>query len=255
MKASNPSVTWTNHTTLVTGVTPARHGVIGNNYFDRNSGKTVTLLWDPVFDKNETVKVLTIYDLAKSAGLRTAAIRWPATRNAASIDWCNPDLGKDKLVRRFTTPALYEECKAAGYKTDDGGGEKDEGVKRRNKISEDPMWTDVFDMVVKQHRPSLALFHIVNVDHVEHLNGPKSPEAYAAIKAADEEVRQVWNELKQDFPGKATPIVVSDHGFSAIEHAILPNVVLRQAGLVEATGARSRAARFTLSHKGAPRLS
>src|SRR4051812_17180299 len=35
MRASNPSVTWTNHVTLVTGVSPARHGVVGNNYWDR----------------------------------------------------------------------------------------------------------------------------------------------------------------------------------------------------------------------------
>src|SRR5215475_5308094 len=47
MKASTPTVTWPNHTTLVTGVTPARHGVLGNNYFDRASGKKVTLISDP----------------------------------------------------------------------------------------------------------------------------------------------------------------------------------------------------------------
>src|SRR6478672_2450212 len=31
-----PTVTWPNHTTLVTGVMPARHGVLANNYFDRD---------------------------------------------------------------------------------------------------------------------------------------------------------------------------------------------------------------------------
>jgi len=31
MRVSNPSVTWPNHTTLVTGVSPAIHGVVGNN--------------------------------------------------------------------------------------------------------------------------------------------------------------------------------------------------------------------------------
>ena len=35
MKVSAPSVTWPNHTTMVTGVKPARHGVVGNDYFDR----------------------------------------------------------------------------------------------------------------------------------------------------------------------------------------------------------------------------
>src|ERR1700744_1888149 len=39
MKCSMPTVTWPNHTTLVTGVNPAKHGVIGNNYFDRQTGQ------------------------------------------------------------------------------------------------------------------------------------------------------------------------------------------------------------------------
>ena len=30
MRASDPTVTWPNHTTLVTGVSPARHGVVGS---------------------------------------------------------------------------------------------------------------------------------------------------------------------------------------------------------------------------------
>src|SRR5947207_1908672 len=65
MKASTPTVTWPNHTTLVTGVNPARHGVLGNNYFDRETGKRVRLIADPVYDKEQIVKVPTIYDLAK----------------------------------------------------------------------------------------------------------------------------------------------------------------------------------------------
>src|SRR5271163_2166238 len=48
MKAVNPTVTWPNHTTLVTGDQPARHGVVGNNYLDRTTGKKVTLIADPV---------------------------------------------------------------------------------------------------------------------------------------------------------------------------------------------------------------
>ncbi len=92
MKASTPTVTWPNHTTLVTGDNPARHGVVGNHYFDRAAGKNVALISDPVFDKDQIVKVPTIYDLAKGAGLRTAAIRWPATRNARTLDWTLPDV-------------------------------------------------------------------------------------------------------------------------------------------------------------------
>src|SRR6478672_5290400 len=57
MKAVTPTVTWPNHTTLVTGVMPARHGVVGNNYLDRKTGKPVQLIADPIFDKTQIVKV------------------------------------------------------------------------------------------------------------------------------------------------------------------------------------------------------
>jgi predicted AlkP superfamily pyrophosphatase or phosphodiesterase len=236
MRASDPTVTWPNHTTLVTGVSPAVHGVLGNNYFDRVKGEKVTLVWDPVFDMDELVKVPTIFDLAKAAGLKTASIRWPVTRGARSIDWNSPDLGLDALVLKYTTPSLFKECKEAGFLLagDYDGTGPDEGIDRRNKAPEDPMWTNVFNMVLHKHRPNLALLHVIDVDHKQHSHGPRSAEAYEAIKVADGQIREVWEQLQKDFPGKATFIIVSDHGFSANKIAILPNVILRQAGLVEA---------------------
>ena len=47
---SFPTVTWPNHTTLVTGVSPAKHGVIGNSYLDRKTAAPVALLPDPLHD-------------------------------------------------------------------------------------------------------------------------------------------------------------------------------------------------------------
>src|SRR5688572_32212742 len=42
MITSFPSVTWPSHTSLVTGVQPARHGVIGNSVLNRKLGRAVT---------------------------------------------------------------------------------------------------------------------------------------------------------------------------------------------------------------------
>ncbi len=236
MRASDPTVTWPNHTTLVTGVSPARHGVVGNNYFDRAKGEKVTLIWDPVLDKDEIVKVPTIFDVAKAAGLKTAGIRWPATRNAKSLDWNSPDVGKEELVTKYTTPELQQECKDAGFNIVYG----DEGktVSPKEAMAEDEMWTKVFNMVLHKHRPNLALLHVVAVDHTEHSDGPRSEGAYAAIKAADEQVRQVWEELQKEFPGKATLVIVSDHGFSANKTKISPLDTLQKAGLVQMKGTR-----------------
>src|SRR3954452_14764003 len=150
MRASDPTVTWTNHTTLVTGVSPAKHGVLANNYFDRLKGEKVTLIWDPVFDKDEAVKVPTLYDLAKAAGLKTAGVRWPATRNARAIDWNAPDLGKLELVEKYTTPELIEECKDA--KLDIIYGNEGKTLSRSETIEQDETWTRVFNMILHKHR-------------------------------------------------------------------------------------------------------
>ena len=200
MRASDPTVTWPNHTTLVTGVSPARHGVVGNNYYDRAKGEKVTLIWDPVLDKDEIVKVPTIYDLAKAAGLKTAAIHWPATRNARSLDWTSPDVGKAELVSKYTTPELLEECKAAGSIS--SMATRARLSAERESIAEDEMWTQVFNMLLHKHRPNLALLHVLAVDHTEHSDGPRSEGAYEAIKAADGQVRQVWEQLQKDYPGQ-----------------------------------------------------
>jgi len=84
----------------------------------------------------------------------------------------------------------------------------------------------------------VALLHLVEVDHVEHAKGPQTPEAYAAVKFADERVREVWDELKKSFPGKATLIVASDHGFFRIQQTIQPNVLLKKEGLLKVEGTK-----------------
>jgi predicted AlkP superfamily pyrophosphatase or phosphodiesterase len=236
MRASDPTVTWPNHTTLVTGVSPARHGVAGNNFFDRARGERLTVIWDPAFDKEEIVKVPTIYDVAKAGGLKTAAVHWPATRNARSLDWTSPDVMKLELTSKYTTPSLLKECQEAGL---DLLTMEDGKPRQRNESTvEDDFWTRVFNLIINKHRPNLALFHVLSVDQTQHLQGPRTPPAYEAIKAADNQVRQVWDELQRSFPGKATLIIVSDHGFSLNKANIPLNATLKKAGLVEMTGTR-----------------
>jgi len=241
MKATTPTVTWPNHTTLVTGVAPAKHGVVGNNYYDRATGKRVVLIADPVYDKGQIVKVQTIYDAAKAAGLKTAAVRWPATRNASTLDWTTPDCGKQELIQEYTTPALLRECQAAGL---------DLEKRQPGADALDGLYTGIFNHILRAHRPNLALLHLINVDHTEHEYGPQSAEAYAAVKMADQRVGEVWEELKRDFPGTATLVVVSDHGFSPIKRVVLPNVILRQAGINPPPTAKAQPAVYVVPQGG-----
>jgi predicted AlkP superfamily pyrophosphatase or phosphodiesterase len=235
MKASVPSVTWPNHTTLVTGVNPAKHGVVGNVYFDRATLKHVVLIGDPVFDKEQIVRVPTIYDIAKQAGMKTVSIRWPATRNAKTLDWGLPDVIEISRLKQATTPAMIEDLKAAGYWAEVEKAEKTE--KDGRWLPPDELVTRVFNLMLQKHRPNLAMLHLIDVDHIQHIRGPRSAEAYAAIKATDSRVREVWETLKKEFGREnATLVIASDHGFSPIRKLILPNVVLRKAKLLNDAG-------------------
>ncbi len=226
MLAVIPTVTWPNHTTLVTGVTPRFHGVVANNYFDRESRSVVTLIQDPVFDKEQIVKVPTIYDLAKQAGLTTAAVHWPATRNAKNLDWQVPATRSMDMQRQFTTPSLIKECEQNGIYI------VDSKIKERQPSEQsDALSIAIFNLIVKTHRPQLALLHIGNIDHTQHEHGPRSRQAYAAIKTQDAQLGAIWRDLQRDFPGKATLFVVSDHGFSANEHSIPTHSMLRKLRL------------------------
>jgi predicted AlkP superfamily pyrophosphatase or phosphodiesterase len=224
---SFPTVTWPNHTTLVTGVPPRKHGVIGNNYFDRTKAEAVPFIPDPLFDKEEIVKSPTIYDVAHQAGLKTAGVIWPATRNAKTLDWSVPDMAGDDAWVKYGTPGWMTELRAAGIPVEKHGTwVKDAG----GGVQRDWLYTRLAAHVLREHSPHLLLVHLIELDHVQHKFGPKTPEAYWAVSYEDDRVRDIV-EAAQKMAKKVTVIVASDHGFQPINKEIRPNVLLKQQGL------------------------
>ncbi|MBD3676535.1 MAG: alkaline phosphatase family protein [Planctomycetaceae bacterium] len=228
---SFPTVTWPNHTTLVTGVPPGKHGVIGNNYLDRNSGEKIALIPDPVFDKAQIVKVPTIYDVAHRQGLVTAGIIWPATRNARSLDFTVPDMFGNDSWSQFGTKAWLDELRAEGLPVDEYGRwvkEKTGGVQR------DWLYARMAENLLQKHSPNLIMIHLVEVDHVQHRVGPKEPDSYWSVSYADSIIQQIQDAAENSkFKGKTTFVIASDHGFFPIEKNINANVVLKQEGLLD----------------------
>ena len=245
MKPVLPTSTWANHTSLITGTTPEQHGVIGNKYWERSTGKAVPLISDPIFNKDEIVKVPTLYDVAHDAGIKTVGVLWPASRGAKTLDWTVPDVGTDEHFQKYGTPELLAECRAAGIPI-----EKHE-LWRNNSVGEerDHMYTQIFLQAIK-HKPGLALLHLIGVDHQEHEHGPRSPEAYRALHAADSSVKEIKETLEKLYPGKATIIVVSDHGFVAYWQKIQPNVKLREAGLEKVKGSKNKYIAYSQNQGG-----
>src|SRR5690606_14174951 len=68
-----PSVTHPSHTTLVTGVTPRRHGVLSNRLVDRTTGERFHVTNKP---RTEMVRVPTLFDAVRAKGLTSASFFW-----------------------------------------------------------------------------------------------------------------------------------------------------------------------------------
>jgi predicted AlkP superfamily pyrophosphatase or phosphodiesterase len=229
MRCVFPTVTWPNHTTLVTGVPPVKHGVLANRYFDRKSQKVVPLIGDPMFDKDQIVNVPTIYDLAHQAGLATAGIVWPATRNAKTLDWTVPDCGTKELWDKCGTASWMEELRKEGLWVD----MQEPWQKAGAGVQRDWMYAKAAAQVIRAHRPNLVLLHLIELDHVQHTKGPRTPDAYWACSYEDDRVREVLEAVESSGRrDRATVFVVSDHGFLPFTRSILPNIALRKAGFL-----------------------
>ena len=222
MGVSNPSVTWPNHTTLMTGVHPEAHGVIYNGLPERQ-GPGVPVKTDRAKSQRDLVHVPMLFDLLKLAGKDSAAINWPCTAGSESLGDNMPDVSNEL---QHTTPRLKTELEKAGLlRSFDGGS----GIVR------DEVWTEAACRIIRDRMPSLLALHILNLDSVHHRYGPKTPAGYTAAAMADAFVGRILGAIDTAGLGDSTTvIVVSDHGFIFAPKSIRPNVVLRKAGLLEA---------------------
>jgi predicted AlkP superfamily pyrophosphatase or phosphodiesterase len=222
MTVSNPSITWINHTTLVTGVSPRRHGVLFNGLLVRQPPPLPPVI-EQWRDKADLVRVPTLYDVAHQSGLTTAQVDWVAILNSGTIHWEmleQPKLGV--VEREMIAKGLLTAQDVATF------------TKGKNIAWRDLMWTRAATHIIREHRPNLLLFHTLTTDSINHANGPGSQASYAAFAYADRLVGDVLEALKDaGLQDKATLVIATDHGFKKVAKLVYPNVLLRQAGLVQ----------------------
>lgn len=96
----NPTVTNPNHTTLVTGVLPAEHGIYNNRPF------AVSAKLPKSYSAYSQIKAPTLWRAAKAAGLSTASMFWPVTGGATDIDFDLHD-GSDEDDGKIVNDAIH----------------------------------------------------------------------------------------------------------------------------------------------------
>ncbi len=225
MTVSDPSVTWPNHTTLVTGMKPGRHGVLANGVLVRG-GIGVPVKIDSHRDQSDLVRVPTVADVAHAAGLRTAEVNWPCTRNSKSFDDQFPDVPN---ALDYTTPRLRQELIEKKLLQD----ETHASFRKSSIVGLDYVWTEAACHLIRKRKPHLMLIHLLNNDATHHKRGAQSQEGYTANAYADMCVSRIVDAIDDaGIREQTTIILVADHGFTLTPRAIRPNVLLRNAKLL-----------------------
>jgi predicted AlkP superfamily pyrophosphatase or phosphodiesterase len=220
-----PTVTYPSHTTLLTGVSPAKHGIYANTTFDplrKNSGG-----W---YWYAEDIQVLTLWDAAASAGLAVANVHWPVSVAAAHITYNLPQYWRAgtpddrKLLRVLATPGLLDALEKDLGPYTDGIDESITGDENRAKFAA---------RLLELKRPAFATIYLTALDHEQHTTGPFSPESIATLERIDTALGGILDSVQRAYGDLAVVCVVSDHGFVRTDKAFHLAVAFRQAGLIE----------------------
>jgi predicted AlkP superfamily pyrophosphatase or phosphodiesterase len=220
MEGVYPTVTYPQHTTMVTGLRPAAHGIVQNRIFEAPS-EPQTRYW---YWYADALKAETLWTVAKKAGLTTAAVGWPVTVGA-EIDYNVPEIyepGENpatwKWTAKHSTPGLLEKALGPDLKKDS---------------SVDERLTSVGEFIIKNYRPNLLLLHLIELDGAHHRNGPRTKAGIETAEREDGYIRRIIDATRQaGIFEETTFFVVSDHGFASIDKRFSPNVALAREGLI-----------------------
>ncbi len=226
MRISDPTLTWPNQTSLVTGSHADRHGVLYNGRLERRGpGQLVEYFTSGT--QKELVRIPMLFDVLKEAGQTSAAINWPCTRGSTSIDDNFPDVPG---ALAYTTPRLKDELTKKGLLGRFEGG---------NDVVQDEIWTEAACLIIRDRMPRFLALHLNNVDGVHHRYGPGTVPGYTAAALNDANVGRVLRALDEAGVRARTAVfIVADHGFIATPKSLKPNAILRREGLLEAKGGR-----------------
>ena len=223
----NPTVTWANHTSMVTGVTPARHGVVYNGLLVTEPGMPPRV--EPWRDKTEMVHVPTLYDIAHARGLTTAQVDWVAIWNAPTVTWEfreRPD-PKGQIAVEMVQAGILSQQDVDTFTS-------------QNIVFRDRVWTEAAAHIIRAHKPNLMMFHLLTLDSIQHRYGPDTLAAQSTMAHLDAQVAAIVNAVAlAGTADRTTFFIVSDHGFKRVKRQINPNAALAKAGLVETAGGKA----------------
>ncbi|MDA1195501.1 MAG: alkaline phosphatase family protein [Planctomycetota bacterium] len=226
-----PAVTCAAQATALTGLAPSGHGIVGNGWFQRDTGEV--RFW---LQSNRLVQGETVYAAARA---RAQALGVPFTC-AKLFWWFNQGAPVDWSV----TPKPWygaDGSKAFGIHSDPPGL----CAELEGQLGDFPFhsfWGPMSGLpssewiaraaarVLETKRPTLTLVYLPHLDYDLQRLGPDDPGTPARVAEVDAAAGVVIDAARAT---GADVIAFSEYGLLPVRRHVLPNRVLRAAGLLE----------------------
>jgi len=210
MLPSFPSVTFPNHWTLVTGLHPESHGVVGNQFWDPELQEEF-FYTDPSRSMQpkwwEVNGVEPLWAVAERQGIRSAIHMWPGSEAGLQpkptyLDRYRGDEPLDRKVDRvlgfFDLESPFDSIPPEALSTT---------TTMSNLTTSLP--------TVTSPRPQFLAVYVPNVDTDGHKYGPNSTEILKTISSVDSMVGSLLGGLEaRNLTSIVNVVVVSDHGMA-----------------------------------------
>jgi alkaline phosphatase D len=202
MIPSYPSVTFPNHYSILTGLYPEHHGVVGNSFYDPARKASFSMRDYDAVKNGSWWGGTPLWALAEKQGMRTASFFWPGSE--AEID------GK--------RPSYYLAF--------------DDTLPDDKRVDQVIAWL----RLPPEQRPHFITLYYSNTDHAGHTYGPDAPETGEAVRHVDEMI----GKLSDGLAATGLPvdlIVVADHGMETVKGTWVPLDKWADLSQVETSGA------------------
>jgi predicted AlkP superfamily pyrophosphatase or phosphodiesterase len=194
MIPSYPSITFPNHYTIVTGLYPEHHGIVGNDFYDpaRKQSYANGSVGDAIADGG-WYGGTPLWVLAEQQGMRAASFFW---------------VGSESDVQGVR-PSYYLKY--------------DHALPNPKRVEQVLAWLHL----PPEQRPHMITLYFSDTDSAGHRYGPGSPQVADAVHELDGEIGKLEDGIKESkLP--VDLIVLADHGMAEVKDA---PINLTQLGL------------------------
>ena len=216
-----PTQTYVLHASALTGVRPARHGILANTRFQPGREQPE---W---FWYRRAIRVPTLYDRAMAAGLSTASLFWPSAGRSRQR-WVLPE-----IMTTAPGQSLAWRVASAGsplfildmlrlYRT---------LLRGLDRYHLDNFTTAAAAHLLRSRRPDLLLVHLLDLDSVRHREGFQGPGVARVLKEQDRRLGQILDaSLQAGSHARTAFVVFGDHAYLDVHTAVNLNTALARAG-------------------------